>query len=75
MLSGGMRAWDDGQRPVRRGRQRGDLERQVRFVAGSVVLAGVAGSLFVPRLKHLSGTVGAGLAAAALSNTCLTARC
>jgi rhodanese-related sulfurtransferase len=71
ILAGGMRAWDDGQRPVRRGRQRWDLERQVRLVAGSLVLAGIVGSVFAPRLKYLSGAVGAGLAFAAASNTCL----
>jgi hypothetical protein len=71
ILSGGMRAWDDGHRPVRRGKQVWDLERQVRLVAGMLVVAGVVGSVFVPRLKYLSGAVGAGLAAAAISNTCL----
>lgn len=70
ILDGGMQAWDDGRRPVRRGRQRWDLERQVRLVAGSLVLAGIVGSLFVPGLKYLSGFVGAGLTFAALSNTC-----
>ena len=60
----------DGSRPVRRGRQRWDLERQVRLVAGSLVLAGIVGSVFVPELKYLSGFVGAGLTFAALSNTC-----
>ena len=71
VLSGGMRAWDDGRRPVRRGRQRWDLERQVRLVAGSLVLAGIVGSVFAPRLKYLCGAVGGGLAVAAASNTCL----
>jgi rhodanese-related sulfurtransferase len=70
VLDGGMQSWDDGRRPVRRGRQRWDLERQVRLVAGSLVLAGIAGSLFVPNLKYLSGFVGAGLTVAALTNTC-----
>jgi hypothetical protein len=70
ILDGGMQSWDDGRRPVRRGRQRWDLERQVRLVAGSLVLAGIAGSLFVPNLKYLSGFVGAGLTIAALTNTC-----
>ena len=70
ILDGGMQSWDDGRRPVRRGRQRWDLERQVRLVAGSLVLAGIAGSLFVPSLKYLSGFVGAGLTVAALTNTC-----
>ena len=70
ILDGGMQAWDDGRRPVRRGRQRWDLERQVRLVAGSLVLAGIVGSRFVPGLTYLSGFVGAGLVFAALSNTC-----
>jgi rhodanese-related sulfurtransferase len=70
ILDGGMQAWDDGRRPVRRGRQRWDLERQVRLVAGSLVLAGIAGSMFVPGLKYLAGFVGAGLVFAAVSNTC-----
>ena len=55
---------------MRRGRQRWDLERQVRLVAGSLVLAGIAGSVFVPGLKYVSGFVGAGLAFAAVTNTC-----
>lgn len=71
VLDGGIQAWDDGRRPVRRGRQRWDLERQVRLVAGSLVLAGIVGSLFVPGLKYLSGFVGAGLTFAALTNTCV----
>jgi rhodanese-related sulfurtransferase len=70
ILDGGMQSWDDGRRPVRRGRQRWDLERQVRLVAGSLVLAGIAGSVFVPSLKYVSGFVGAGLAFAAVTNTC-----
>ena len=70
ILDGGMQSWDDGRRPVRRGRQRWDLERQVRLVAGSMVVAGIAGSLFVPKVKYLSGFVGAGLTIAALTNTC-----
>lgn len=70
ILDGGMQAWDDGQRPVKRGRQRWDLERQVRLVAGALVLAGIIGSIWVPGLKYLSGFVGAGLTFAALTNTC-----
>jgi rhodanese-related sulfurtransferase len=71
ILDGGMQAWDDGRRPVKRGTQRWDIERQVRLVAGTLVLAGIVGSLFVPGLKYLSGAVGAGLAFAAISNTCM----
>jgi rhodanese-related sulfurtransferase len=71
ILDGGMQAWDDGRGPVKRGTQRWDIERQVRLVAGTLVLAGIVGSLFVPGLKYLSGAVGAGLAFAAISNTCM----
>jgi rhodanese-related sulfurtransferase len=70
ILEGGMLSWDDGTRQVRRGRQRWDLERQVRLVAGSIVLAGIVGSLAVPELKFVSGAVGLGLTVAALTNTC-----
>jgi rhodanese-related sulfurtransferase len=70
VLDGGVMAWESAGGPLNRGPERWDLERQVRLVAGSLVLVtGVAG-LFVPGL-HLIGTaVGAGLAIAALTNTC-----
>jgi rhodanese-related sulfurtransferase len=70
VLEGGLQAWDDGRRPVRRAPSRWDLERQVRLVAGSLVLGGIVGSLRYPRLRFLSGAVGAGLTFAAASNTC-----
>ena len=38
ILEGGMTAWDAQGFPVNRGAQRWDLERQVRLVAGSLVL-------------------------------------
>ncbi|MDZ7734221.1 MAG: rhodanese-like domain-containing protein [Acidimicrobiia bacterium] len=71
VLEGGIQSWDDGQRPLRRGRERWDLERQVRLVAGGLVVTGIVGSLAVPRLKYLAGAVGAGLTVAALTDTCL----
>ncbi len=70
ILDGGMSRWDDGQRPVNRGTQRWSLERQVRLVAGSIVLTGIAASLVRPKAKFLSGGIGAGLTFSALSNTC-----
>jgi rhodanese-related sulfurtransferase len=70
VLDGGIQSWDDGRRPVRRGRQRWDLERQVRLVAGTIVVAGVGASVFAPWTRYISGAVGLGLAVAALSNTC-----
>ncbi|WAZ26653.1 rhodanese-like domain-containing protein [Streptomyces cinnabarinus] len=70
VLDGGVMAWEAAGGPLTRGPARWDLERQVRLVAGSLVLVtGVAG-LIVPGL-HLIGTaVGAGLTVAALTNTC-----
>ncbi|WCO68777.1 DUF2892 domain-containing protein [Iamia majanohamensis] len=55
---------------MRRAPSRWDLERQVRLAAGSLVLAGIVGSLRYPRLRFLSGAVGAGLTFAAVSDTC-----
>lgn len=70
VLDGGMGRWDDGSRPVRRGAPRWSLERQVRLVAGSLVLTGIAASLVRPRARFLSGAIGAGLTFSALSDTC-----
>ncbi|MEU6298056.1 rhodanese-like domain-containing protein [Streptomyces erythrochromogenes] len=70
VLDGGMLAWEAAGAPVERGEARWDLERQVRLVAGSVVLVtGVAG-LFLPGVHLIGTTIGAGLTFAALSNTC-----
>jgi len=70
VLDGGMLAWQATAAPVTQGRRRWDLERQVRFVAGSIVLLSVLGSVFVPGLKWVAGFIGAGLTFAAVSNTC-----
>jgi rhodanese-related sulfurtransferase len=70
VLDGGMLAWQAVDGPVRAGRQRWSLERQVRLVAGGIVLGGIIGSTVVPRLKYVSGAIGAGLTFAALTDTC-----
>jgi rhodanese-related sulfurtransferase len=70
VLEGGIAAWQAGGGPVNRGRQRWSLERQVRLVAGLIVLLAVTASAAVPPLKWLAGFVGAGLTFAAVSNTC-----
>jgi rhodanese-related sulfurtransferase len=70
VLEGGIAAWMSKGLPVNRGAQRWDLERQVRLIAGSLVLSSVVGSVAAPKLKWLAAGVGAGLAAAALTNTC-----
>ena len=70
VLTGGIVAWESARAPVTRGKERWELERQVRLVAGSLVLLGVLGSLVLPGLQWLSAFVGAGLVFAAVSNTC-----
>lgn len=70
VLDGGMMAWEAAGAPVNRGPERWELERQVRLIAGSVVLVSGVVGFFVPGV-HLVGTaIGAGLTFAALSNTC-----
>jgi rhodanese-related sulfurtransferase len=71
VLSGGIVAWEQAGGPVRRGEQRWELERQVRLVAGSIVLLSVLASIVVPGAQVVAGLVGAGLTFAALSNSCL----
>lgn len=70
ILDGGMTAWQHKGFGVRRGAQRWDLERQVRLVAGSIVLSSVLGSIAAPKLKWVAAAIGAGLTTAALTNTC-----
>jgi rhodanese-related sulfurtransferase len=71
ILDGGITAWQATGAPVNRGRPRWDIERQVRLVAGGLVLLSVAGSLLLPGLQWVAAAMGAGLATAALSNSCL----
>lgn len=71
VLEGGIEAWQFGTPAGRRG---WSMERQVRLVAGSVVLAGVLGSLLYDPLKWLAGAIGLGLTIAGLTNTCGLAR-
>ncbi|MBM7798979.1 rhodanese-related sulfurtransferase [Microlunatus panaciterrae] len=60
--------------PVVRGRARWALERQVRFVAGSLVVAGVVASRWAPKLVAVAGGIGAGLTISALTDTCTMGR-
>lgn len=70
LLDGGLQAWEREGHSVDRGRERWDLERQVRLVAGSLVLTGVLTSLAWPPALLLAGSVGAGLTVAAATDTC-----
>ncbi|MEU5906790.1 rhodanese-like domain-containing protein [Micromonospora sp. NPDC047527] len=70
VLTGGITAWQAARAPVTTGTPRWDLERQVRLVAGSIVLAAVLVSTLVEPAKWIAAFVGAGLTVAALTNTC-----
>ncbi|NES31274.1 DUF2892 domain-containing protein [Micromonospora terminaliae] len=70
VLNGGMLAWQAADAPTKQGAARWDLERQVRLVAGSIVLLSVLASVFVPGLKWVAAFIGAGLTFAAVTNTC-----
>ncbi len=71
ILEGGLVAWEQAGLPVERGRQRWSMERQVRGVAGSLVLAGALGGLFIWRpLGALAACVGGGLLYSALTDSC-----
>jgi rhodanese-related sulfurtransferase len=70
ILMGGIVDWEAKGFKVNRGAAKWDLERQVRLVAGSIVLTSILGSIAAPNLKWLAGAIGGGLTFAALSNTC-----
>ncbi len=70
ILDGGITAWEAKGFAVNRGAQRWDLERQVRLVAGSIVLSSVLASIAVPKFKWVAAAMGGGLTFAALTNTC-----
>lgn len=70
VLEGGMTAWNGAGGASRSREGRWTLERQVRLVAGTMVLAGVVLSTVWSPAKYFSGMVGAGLAFAAITNTC-----
>lgn len=70
VLVGGMNAWISAGGSVERGRERWSLERQVRLVAGLVVLLSALASFWLPGAQFVAAFMGAGLTFAALSNTC-----
>jgi rhodanese-related sulfurtransferase len=70
VLRGGITAWENDSGEVSRGRGTWAMERQVRLLAGVLVLIGVVGSTVVRPMKWLAGFIGAGLSFAAVTNTC-----
>lgn len=71
VLDGGVGAWESAGGETEGGASAWTIERQVRLVAGSLVLSGIALSLKYPKAKFLSGAIGGGLTFAAVSNTCM----
>jgi rhodanese-related sulfurtransferase len=78
VLDGGITAYaaagGDTDGSVVRGRRRWSMERQVRLVAGALVLAGLTAGSRVPAARLLSAGIGAGLTVSALTDTCTMAR-
>ena len=71
VLTGGVPGFAAAGGDVVRGRNRWDLERQVRLAAGSLVVLGLAGGKFIsPRIRMLAGAIGMGLTFSAATNTC-----
>jgi rhodanese-related sulfurtransferase len=70
VLDGGLAAWKAVNGEVNTGRQRWGLERQVRLVAGTMVMVSVVASFLVGPLRIVGALVGAGLAFSALTDTC-----
>ena len=71
VLTGGVPGFAAAGGEVVRGKDRWDLERQVRLAAGSLVVLGLAGGRFVsPKIRTLAGVIGAGLTVSAATNTC-----
>ncbi len=73
VLEGGMDRWcAEGRPTVTEKRQPWAMERQVRIAAGALVLITIALALSVSKVWLMgTGLVGAGLAFAGLSNTCM----
>ncbi|KAA0977135.1 rhodanese-like domain-containing protein [Paeniglutamicibacter gangotriensis] len=71
VLAGGVPAYQQAGGQTVEGSKRWALERQVRMVAGSLVVAGLAGGKFLsPQLRTVAGVIGAGLTFSAATNTC-----
>ncbi|MET7476577.1 rhodanese-like domain-containing protein [Streptomyces sp. NPDC005648] len=72
-LDGGTGAWAAAGHPLEHpagARAPWPMDRQVRLVAGALVLAGFTAGLARPRAHWLSGLIGAGLAFSGATNTC-----
>lgn len=74
LLEGGIAAWEAAGADVVRGTSdKWAMDRQVRFVAGSIALTGILASTVFPKAKWLAGGVASGLVFSAVTNTCAMA--
>lgn len=70
-VEGGTKAWEAAGLPVVRGKATISLERQIRIIAGTLVVLGVAlGAAVSPWFTGLSAFVGAGLVFAGVTDIC-----
>ena len=66
-----MKAWRRARLPVREGRKRLPVDRQVQLIAGGMVLTGVTlGTLVNPWFLAIAAFFGAGLTFAGATGTC-----
>jgi rhodanese-related sulfurtransferase len=71
VLDGGLPAYTAAGGDVVTGRKAWALDRQVRLVAGTLVVLGLAaGRLVSPKARLLAGGIGAGLTFSALTDSC-----
>jgi len=71
VLEGGVLAWRGAKLPLRVGRRRLPVDRQVQLIAGSMILTGVAlGTLVNPWFLGIAAFFGAGLTFAGATGTC-----
>jgi glyoxylase-like metal-dependent hydrolase (beta-lactamase superfamily II) len=71
VLDGGVQAWRRARLPLREGRKRLPVDRQVQLIAGVMVLTGVGlGVLVNPWFLGLAAFFGAGLTFAGATGTC-----
>lgn len=69
-VTGGTQAWEQAGLPVKRGKKAVSLERQVRILAGFLVLVGSIAGFFNPYFIGLPAFIGAGLMFAGITDTC-----
>ena len=71
VLEGGVQAWRRARLPLREGRRRLPVDRQVQLIAGAMVLTGVSLGTFVnPWFLVIPAFFGAGLTFAGATGTC-----